>query len=418
MPRRRAPGEGSIHLRKDTGRYRAMLVTGYNESGNPRRRCKDFDSAAEARAWLAEQQLKFGRGELYAANLTVAEMAEEWLASKSDKAAGTVDSYNWITREHIKPRLGKYKLAELRPLHVRRFIADLQKELTPYMVHKVHSYLSMILNEAVRLELAPRNVAAHVRPPKPARGKLESWDDDEVERVLEVCLSDGQPLGAYVYLGLMTGLRREELLGLRWQDVRLDECWLEVRQVVVFVRGKAIVKEPKNENAGRVVTFDPATAQVLLRHKEQLELLRQAAKRWEENDLVFPSTVGTPIGTKTLQRWYGELVAEAGVRRIRPYDLRSTHGSVLAKHKVSPKAISERLGHADVRFTFATYIRPQRSEQREIADMIGSLYRSNQVQPGADEDAKHDQEAPGRPSEPGAEAEEGPSGAAIPPEDA
>lgn len=366
---RRAPGEGSIHLRTDSGRYRASITVGYNDNGNPMRLTRDWRTYAEAEEWLTRQRADLSRGTLLLPRAeTLDQRITAWLASKARSVTpGTLRDYTDALTRLVRPHLGSVLLSELRPAHVEHLLNSLHAAgHSPYTLAKVHRYLSMVLADAVRLELVARNVTQAVPRPRVTNTPYARWSAEQTSLVLQYCQAVDDPIARYMVLGLTSGLRREELLGLRWQDVGPRS--IDVRQTVTYLRGRTIMREMVKTAAGwRTVHLDEIAMTALAAQREHVQLAREAATRWVEHDLVFPSSVGTPLSERHLRERFRAHVAAVGVPQIRLYDLRSTHGSILADAGVNPKLISERLGHADVAFTFDRYVRTQPVEARKVA---------------------------------------------------
>jgi integrase len=172
-----------------------------------------------------------------------------------------------------------------------------------------------------------KNVAERAKPPRPSRlatGKVGSWESQELARFLE-SVSD-QRLAAVWRLAAMTGMRRGEILGLRWADVDLDAARLSVRQAVVAVAYEVIESTPKSHNA-RVIDLDRETVELLRAHRQQQ---RAEQAEWdtdyEDCDVVAARENGTPIHPHSFSQTFERLVKRAGVRTIRLHDLRHTHG--------------------------------------------------------------------------------------------
>ncbi len=393
--RRRPPGTGSIRFRADTGRYQAGLTVDYNDAGNPIRLRKDFDTYEEADLWLATQRVAQARGELLVNhNQTVAERIDGWLDSIESKVTErTFHDYRTTLLRYVRPHLGGVRLKDLKPLHIDQFLTALNKDgRTPYTVEKAHRYLSMVLIHAVELELVARNVARHVRPAAPSKRPAPRWSTDEAQRVLAHCVRTEHPVARYIVLGLTTGLRREELLGLRWSSIDLAERHLEVNNTVTFIDGRAVESPAAKTPKGfRIVYFDETAAAALMEQLEYIQTARAAANEWVDRDLVFSSTLGTPLSESFLRRHFKRICETTKVTSIRINDLRSTHGSILADAGVNPKLISERLGHANVGFTMDVYVRTQVREQRAVA---GAFASAVQWQPVAEVAATPALEAP------------------------
>lgn len=406
MSKRKRPkapnGSGSVYERPD-GSYRASVPIGWLPSGNAKRVTKVFDSWREADAWRMEMVLERDRGTLVLpSDLSFADLVAQWDARNAHWAHSTRRGNTGVLETHVIPYLGRLRVADLKPMHIEQLIAHLRtdrkdgdkvrKALSDSALARVLRRLRSVLAYAVQVELAVRNVALAVPLPVAKPTRHVRWTPAEAQRVMRVCEA-GVPLGAYFYVGITTGLRKEELKGLRWRDVDLAGQVLTVQHVVVDESGKLVGRERTKTDAGyRLVHFDAGTQAVLIRQLDAVAVWkRDAGVRWEDNDLVFPTSIGRPLRDKALREALDEIQKAAKVRRIRLYDTRSTHGSILAEQGVNPKAISERLGHTDVAFTLQQYVRPSVEEQRGIAGLMGELRQADfgkaeetgGVQPGA-----------------------------------
>ena len=396
--RRRSPGEGTLRYRDDRDQWEAGITIGELQSGHPRRLRKLFDSKTAAQTWLIEQQAAKQRGDIHAGGDTLLQdFAHEWLEGKRGvRAAKTVNAYEYQLRRFILPELGALRLRELTPMHVQRWVGRMRRTTTAFMTAKSHEYLKLLLGEAVRLELIPRNVAKAVQVSKPRRRELTRWSGAEASRVLEHVYRTSHPLRHYVHVALTTGMRREELLGLRWADVNLEGFELRIEQCVTYIRGKAMVGPPKNEGSRRTIYLDEDTVNAL---RQQRDLVREARAihrhRWREHDLVFPSSVGTPYPESSLGRAFRALCRAAGVTQIRVYDLRSTWASNALEAGIHEKVVSERLGHSDVRFTLQVYVRTVEAQHRQAALGAQRLYGTRAGQVVAPEGGQDRPEAPG-----------------------
>ena len=377
--RRRSPGEGTIRYREDRDLWEAGITIGELKSGHPRRIRKLFASKTEAQVWLIDQQSAKQRGEINAkSDTTLGQFIHEWLEVKrATRAAKTVSAYEYQLKRFVLPELGPVRLYELTPMHVQRLVNKLRRNTTPFMVAKTHGYLKLVLGEAVRLELMLRNVAAAVQVSKPRRRELTRWSPEEAGRVLEYVYNSTHPLRHYVHVALTTGMRREELLGLRWVDVNLELLELRVQQCVTFVKGKALIGPTKNEGSQRTIYLDEDTITAFRRQREEVQQLRAINRhKWNEHGLVFPSRTGTPYGESGLGKAFRSLCQTVGVTPIRVYDLRSTWASNALEAGVDIKVVSERLGHSDVRFTLQVYVRTVESQHRKAALGTQALYGS------------------------------------------
>lgn len=184
-----------------------------------------------------------------------------------------------------------------------------------------------------------------------------------------------------VYLG--TGMRRGEALGLRWKDVDFERGTLSVCQTVGMVRGQAKTKPmPKNDSSRRTIAVDPTIMEALREHQLKQEEHKRSARTWTENELVFPSAVGTPINPNNLARGYLQLVAKAGVPRIRIHDTRHTHVTLAVLAGAQLGAVSKRVGHARTSTTADLYAHVLPELHAEVAARINTvLFSTPSTQP-------------------------------------
>ncbi|AFZ67026.1 site-specific integrase [Deinococcus peraridilitoris] len=379
----RGKGEGNIE-ELPSGRYRARFVVGYHANGTPRRISKSFETKKQAQAWLRDQATAHESGLLVEpTKITVDEWLDQYLASLSIRA-NTDHDYTKALKP-VRERFGHVRLRELTPVSIQAALNKWSKERTPYQNRKTMSRLKAALGEATRLELLARNPAAPVRAPKLERGLILVWTSKEAAQLLRYARDTDHRLYAYVHVNLTTGLRREEMLGLRWSDVELRKVQerelgvIHVRQTCTYITGKAHFGPPKTRAGWRDVALDEGTVQVLQAWRERQALERQLAdksesRKWQDHDLVFPSSIGTAAAESRLAKAFRDLMEAAQVPRVRLYDLRHTYASIAYEKGVPVKLIGERMGHTNIAFTLQTYVHTNDEQRRAAAIGADHLY--------------------------------------------
>lgn len=289
--------------------------------------------------------------------------------------------------QYVVPRIGDVELQRLNATHLNRLYAELLQDgrvrggggLSPTSVRRVHAMLRTALNDALRWGLVQRN-ATELADPPPMRGvkaarrrSMKTWTADELRRFLKH--TQDHALGPLWAFAAATGLRRSELLGLRWADVDLDRWTVTVSQTVLEgEEGHRPEEDQKSTTSARTIHLDRRTVELLRRHrKAQLEQRLQAGPAWQDHDLVFPLRNGTWYHPDTITSAFGRAVKAAGVPKIRLHDLRHTHATLLLKAGVNPKVVSERLGHSSVAFTLDTYSHVMPGMQPEAAELFMNL---------------------------------------------
>ena len=298
------------------------------------------------------------------ANISVADYLERWLSdyAHSTVAPKTFERYREIIRSHVIPALGKWKLVKLRPLHVQTFYSDAlnwgRKDgkggLSRQTVVHFHRVLHKAFAHAVKWQLLSRNTIDAVQPPRAERKEMQALDDSEIAKLLQHV--DGKLLNMPVLLAVTTGLRRGEILGLRWSDVDLKGLRLQVTQSLEQTSEGLRFKSPKTTRSRRTIALPGLTVEALRAHyvnqgKQRLQL----GSAYEGHNLVCARSDGAPWPPDHLSTAFSALVRKSKLKRIRFHDLRHTHATQLLRIGIHPKVVSERLGHSNIGITLDTY---------------------------------------------------------------
>ena len=268
--------------------------------------------------------------------------------------ATTLEAYQQRGK-HLIDGLGHIPVSELREEHIHKYYREKSKTLSPGTLIKHHNLLRSALSQGVIWRTLTRNVAEAVKPPKVSGKEMRALTGPEVHRMLEAC--EDTAWHSIFHTLTWTGLRRSELLGLRWKDVDLILASLRVVQSVQRLNtGEFIVQEPKTASGRRTIALSPASCLVLREHREKQEadatlLGRQLA----EDDLVFSHPDGSPRDPSTLTLAFRRLTRRVGLDGVRLHDLRHTMASLYLEQGVNPKTVAERLGHASVTITLDLY---------------------------------------------------------------
>ena len=236
-----------------------------------------------------------------------------------------------------------------------------------------HRVLREALQHAVHENLLAINPASRVPSPKRARPAMQALDAEQTSRLLAGV--EGTSLRAPVFLAVFTGMRRGEILALRWQDVDLGNATLAVRRSLEETHSNGLrFKEPKSRSGIRQVDLPPLMVEALRRHRSEQAKLRLAlGSAWKDHDLVCTAPDGGPMKPDNLSSAFPKLVRRLGLPRVRFHDLRHTHASLLLRQGVHPKVVSERLGHSGVGLTLDTYSHLLPGLQREAAERLNEL---------------------------------------------
>lgn len=303
----------------------------------------------------------------------VSDYLDEWVSTRlTGVKPATRRRYADTIRLHIAPVIGHIKLAKLTPLDVDNLIVNRrEKGLSNNSLHLVRTVLHAGIQKAVDLGLLPRNVVKVVKlPDEEDDHEFSVWNHEETATFL--ALADQDELAAFWRLALHTGMRRGELLALKWADLDLKEGKVMVRRTVTRdAEGHFTIGTPKSKHSKRAIAISRLTIQTLLAHRQrQLEQRFRLGPAYEDNDFVFIGPLGGMLSPNTLTNRFHALQARTGNPRLRVHDLRHTAATLMLTNNVHPKVVSEMLGHANVMITLNLYSHVTMTLQRQAADLL------------------------------------------------
>ncbi len=379
------PGTEAVRgsVRRRNSSWSVVLDIGIDPANGKRQQTrKAFPTRRSAEAWLAAT-LKDAQHESFQApsSQTLGSFLAEWLETiRPTVRPSTWAGYEQKLRSHVVPRIGALPLRAIDPVRLNRLYAELldggkqngDGRLAPKTVRHVHTTLQRALRDAVRWGKLTRNPAEMSDPPRARSSSMQVWRPDQVAVFLRHTQRDR--LHACWVLAATTGMRRGELLGLRWSDVHLDNRRLAVTQAVIAVGYEVLISEPKTSKSRRSIALDPGTVEVLVGHRERQRQEELAAgELWQDTGLVFTRQDGSVLHPHTLSYWFDKHSREAGLPPIRLHDLRHSYASAALSAGVHPKVVSERLGHSNIGITLDTYSHVLEGMQQEAADHVAGL---------------------------------------------
>lgn len=311
-------------------------------------------------------------------------VVRHWLpAKRMQLRPTTIEGYERMLRLHILPTLGAIPLGDVRADAVQNLYGQLLLDgrhdgaggLSAKTVHEVHGIVRNLLDDAVRrgmLAANPARLAASPRFRRDHHRRRKAWTAEELRGFLASIA--GQRSHRWFWLAAHTGMRRGELVGLRWREVELDKARLSIVRTVICVGARMQEAGGKTPNAARTIDLDAATVGLLAewRAEHTDHFGDDDANRW-----VFVKPDGDLLHPQSLSQAFDRAVAAASVPKISLHGLRHTHATLLLKAGVPLKVVSERLGHSTPAFTMATYQHVLPGMQAEAAATFAAL-----LQPG------------------------------------
>lgn len=360
--RRRAKGDGALFQRGD-GRWQGEVLVKYVD-GKPKYKTVTAKTQEACRKKLEELKRQHEKGVLNLEKLSVADYLEQWLETKAKQVKPrTVYDYRYNFTRYVNPKIGALELTKANPLIIQGMLNGIADEVSADRANKVRRDLYGAFRQAVKWRLLMSNPIEATDTFKHEKAPMQMWQPDEALRFIEA--AKAHPLFALFYLAMATGMRRGELLGLRWQDI--EGSSISVRQTYARVGNQLLFSTPKTRKGVRRIPLSEDVLHVLAEHRLSQDRQRNfLAEAWQDYGLVFTSEVGTPIDPDNLKRARYRLADVAGVPRVRLHDLRHLYASLMIKRGFSASELAERLGHARSSFTLDVYTHLF-EEQKEAA---------------------------------------------------
>lgn len=310
--------------------------------------------------------------------MRLADYLGKWLQdyAKPKLARRSYERYADVINRYFLPKLGGVLLHQLTPGQLQSLYAEwLKAGLSNSTVRYHHAVIHNALRSAVKWQVAARNVCDALEIPCRGRKDMQIWNGDEITQFLNA-IKDSRYFEIF-YLALFTGMRRSELLAIRWQDVDLLLGQIHInRGLQQFRNSELDYTQPKSEKSRRTIALPPSATLLLKDYRDRIALARAAkGKILNDTDLVFSHNNGKPIRPNTLTYAWRFLVARSGLKPIRLHDARHSHASLLLAQGVHPKIVQERLGHATISMTLDTYSHVAPGLQEKAAEQFDKLFQ-------------------------------------------
>jgi integrase len=368
---RRNNGEGTIRYDRERKRWEARITVDIVD-GEAVRKKITAKSKDELLTRLEDARQAVGAG-LPAPDRreTVARFLEGWLEhlEHTKRSPATVQNYKDMTAYYIAPKIGRVKLTDLAPRHVEKMQRDIVKDgKSGRTARLARSVLRAALRKAERDGLVARNVAALAEPVEAEHREKQSMTVAQVKKLIAV--AEGTRDEAPMVLLLTLGLRRGELLGLRWSDIDLKAGTARISRSLKRTDEGLEASDTKTTRSRRTLQLAPIALTALKAHrKRQAEDRLRADEHWIGDDWLFTNAWGGPIDPDNFRHRFVALCDEAGIGHWSPHAARHTAGSLMFEHGADLKVVSEALGHSSIRVTADVYahLLPERSGEASRA---------------------------------------------------
>ncbi len=322
-------------------------------------------------------------------NMTFSQFAEYWEKNTPNDSVTTKDRNRQLL-SRILPAIGHIRLKKLTPQHILSLLRQLEKPnkrlddkagtLSSRTVQMHYKLISSMLGKAVKWRILPENVCTSVDTPKAISKKIFIYEEEDLVKFLRALFSKA-PLKYQVFftLALTSGLRRSEILGLRWSDINFEKSFLRVNQAAVRAVGKGIVyKEPKTDSSEAPVGIAKIALQLLKKLRVEQNKLKEIAvqkKRWHETDagIIFTTATGTPMMPSTFGHWLIKFTESNNLPKIGVHAFRHMAASYALDRGFDLKYVSEFVRHSQISTTGDIYAHPLSNKMKQLSESLNSF---------------------------------------------
>ena len=375
--------------------YRLQVSMGTDFKGDPIRFTKTVHCKSDAHAdkELAKFYAECEAGNATKGNkITLEAFCDTWMKeyAKNKVKKSSYAGYETTIRVHIKPLLGHHNLTKLKPLQVQEWINYLieDRQLASKTVHNYFSVLDTILQTALKWGYISKNPCELIDLPSKDKKEAAYYNRDEVIvllNALEKVPYEELKYKVGITLTLFTGLRKGELMGLKWENIDLDERIVSVVQTRMYNKGFGVYEDtPKTAKSRRRISIPQECVTLLkqLKLKEDKQRLLVGSK-WIESGAIFQNDFGEPLYPQMISTWFRKFLKANDLRLITMHQLRHTHTSMLAYLNMDKIQISQRLGHSQLSTTMNIYTHLFEETDRMISDKMSAEFFKTGTENGA-----------------------------------
>ncbi len=386
--KRHPKGNGSVTL-LSSGKWLVKIPVGKNTKGNTRYVSKTCHTKVDARRWQTAMISSREQQMLVAGpRQTLRQYASTILLNSNDRITDrTRDGYYRNLRKHVFPVFGNRILSDIKSHELESFFSQLRNGYSASTVNNIRLALSKVYAVAIRHEVVLSNPV--VRTQKARKRELEKtqvrvpWSQQEALLALEA--AKGTPMEAFLTLTLATGMRRGEVLGLRWSDIDFNQELVSIERTIhresiaqpdgSKVRG-VIVAPPKTASSRRFNQLTKPVLDALRLHELSQQLERNhAGESWEDSGYVFTNCRGGPLDESNFSKRWGKFLKDSGLRYIRIHDIRHSFATILIEEDAGQLgSVSKALGHSSIAITMDIYAKTAQVQTQATSRMSEILF--------------------------------------------
>jgi integrase len=365
-------------LEKHGNKWSVVLDLGKDKNGKRnRKRLGSYDLKSQAKKKLLEVENQLTKGDFIEDDKKkFGDFLDFWLEkyAKRNTRPTTYYGYESMIRVHIKPSLETLKLVDLKPHHLLEYYDRKQKDgLSAQTVRHHHRLISKVLNDAFGWGLVLKNVAQGIKAPVPDKKEMKYLNSNQVEQFLKFT-EETTMYHPLFFTAVHTGLRKSELIGLRWKDVDFDNEMLSIVETVKRVKGMYDISPPKNGKT-RKVRMTESLVGFLKEYKQKQDRIKSLlGESFNPSNRVFCNSKGKIIISSELTRHFKRALKKANLPDVRLHDIRHTHATLCLQEGGNILSLSERLGHSTTTFTMDVYGHVTQDMQKQLVEKFDKLF--------------------------------------------
>ena len=318
-------------------------------------------------------------------NKIVSDFAKEYLSiQKTSLSPGSYDFYQHIIEKHILPMFGRMRLRDIKTYHVQDFIMKLNSmprndgksgHISPQTVKRYTTVLRSMLTMAYKMYYMDDDVGLSRRLtfPKEHYQEVDVFTIEEAKAILSAAKTEPINIRLLIELALFTGMRRGEIIGLKWSDINFDKQCLSVKRSIYKPKGeKSIEKEPKSHSSFRTIAIPSCLCETLKEYKKSQEQYSLSLATWQNLDYIFTDDSGSVMNPQTPTKQFSHFLDRHNIRHLKFHCLRHTSATILLSSGCDIKTVSARLGHSSIDTT-NIYVHVLESVDRQAATTFENL---------------------------------------------
>lgn len=385
MSKKRGAGEGSITQRKD-GMWQGAVTVGRNKNGTQKRKYFYGKTRAEVskKITTALKDLQEGNFIDPSGETTLKQWLTHWLwiYKKNDLKPTTFEQYEVLLRKYLYQELGKVKLTELTTDKLQTLYNCMKdRGLSAKTIRTLNVVVHAGLKQAIWNGLIHKNITEQITLPKEEYKEMRVLSKDEQRKLIDVIKEDR--MGTAILFSLMTGVRRGELLSLKWSDIDMDKRMVFVRRTVNRVKNygdgakktKLVISDTKTAKSRRMIPIVDSLFEFLQKHKAAQDKEKiLAGELYEDNDLVFATEIGKLIDPGNFNRTFSRMIKKAGIAHANLHSLRHTFATRSLEAGVNIKVLQELMGHSSMSVTADVYSHVMTEVKIEEMKKLGDIF--------------------------------------------